>query len=315
MIDLSAIGAPPGLDAACFQGRTFEALSATLAKAAAAGAPCLIWGENGVGKNFYAWLYHRLGPRRDGPYEEISCAALPETLLETELFGYARGAYTGAEKDHPGRLVLADGGTLVLDELDSLAPASQAKLLRVVETGEFTPLGSDRKARVDARFIGLLQAPPEALVTDSRLRRDLFYRMSLFTLEVPPLRRRRDEIPTLVETFARREAAAYRVEPVRVSPEALEGLAELPFPGNLRELRNLVRRWTLLQPGEVVTPRDLPSAGAGPAETAIQSLAEVESGHIRRVLAAVGGRMSEAARLLGIHRKTLLEKRKRYKLD
>lgn len=314
MIDISAIGAPPGLDAACFQGRSFEALSATLAKAAAAGAPCLIWGENGVGKNFYAWLYHRLGPRRDGPYEEISCAALPETLLETELFGYARGAYTGAEKDHPGRLVQADGGTLVLDELDSLAPASQAKLLRVVETGEFTPLGSERKSRVDARFIGLLQVPPEALVTDNRLRRDLFYRMSLFALEVPPLRRRRDEIPALVEAFARREAAAHRVEAVRLSPEALERLAEHPFPGNLRELRNLVRRWTLLQPGETVSPRDLPPVGAGSAETAIQSLAEVEAEHIRHVLAAVGGRVGEAARLLGIHRKTLLEKRKRYNL-
>lgn len=314
MIDFSAIGAPPGLDAACFQGRTFEALSATLTKAAAAGAPCLIWGENGVGKNFYAWLYHRLGPRRDGPYEEISCAALPETLLETELFGYARGAYTGAEKDHPGRLVQADGGTLVLDELDSLAPASQAKLLRVVETGEFTPLGSERKSRVDARFIGLLQVPPEALVTDNRLRRDLFYRMSLFSLEVPPLRRRRNEIPALVEVFARREAAAHRVEPVRISPEALEKLAELPFPGNLRELRNLIRRWTLLHPGETISPRDLPPTSAEAVEEAILTLAEMEAGHIRHVLAAAGGRVGEAARLLGIHRKTLLEKRKRYNL-
>ncbi len=295
---------------------TLEALAGILAKAAASGAPCLIWGESGVGKNCFAWLYHILSPHHDGPCEELSCASLPDSLLETELFGYVRGAYTGADKNHPGRIRRADGGTLVLDELESLSPSAQAKLLRVVETGEFTPLGSERQARVDARFIGLLQRSPEILVAENRLRGDLYYRMSLFSLEVPPLRKRRAEIPVFLHYFLRNEAARLKTAPPRPTPPALAALQAYAFPGNLRELRNMARRWTMLRPGLDVRPEDLPfpSAGVTPSP-AVRKLADVEEEQIRLALEASGGRKSEAARLLGIHRKTLLEKRKRYGLE
>ena len=292
-----------------------EALAGILAKAAASGAPCLLWGESGVGKNCFAWLYHRLSPYHDGPCEELSCAALPDSLLETELFGYVRGAYTGADKNHPGRIRRADGGTLVLDELESLSPAAQAKLLRVVETGEFTPLGGERQVKVNTRVIGLLQRSPELLVAENRLRGDLYYRMSLFSLEVPPLRKRSSEIPAFLLYFLRNEAARLKAAPPRPTPPVLAALQAYAFPGNLRELRNMARRWAMLRPGQDIRPEDLPvpAAGASP-RPAIRTLAEVEKEQIRLALETTGGRKSEAARLLGIHRKTLLEKRKLYGL-
>ena len=223
-------------------------------------ANCLIWGESGTGKNLFAYLIHRLGPRRDGPYVELSCSALPETLVETELFGYARGAFTGAADDHDGRLVKAHGGTLVLDELDCLSPVSQSKLLRVVELGRFTPMGAPAEATLRARYVGVLQESPGELVRRGILRQELYYRLALFTVGLPPLRELAEELPALAEFIARQEADRARVAPVRLGPAALDRLQRYAFPGNLRELQNLVRRWTLLQPGAAIGVDDLPPA-------------------------------------------------------
>ncbi len=287
----------------------------TVSRIAASGANCLIWGESGTGKNLFAYLSHRLGPRRDGPYVELSCSSLPEALVETELFGYVRGAFTGAADDHEGRLVKAHGGTLVLDELDCLSPASQAKLLRVVELGRFTPMGAPAETIFQARFVGILQEPPEELVRRGVLRQELYYRLALFTVGLPPLHELAAELPALAEFVARQEAARARVSPVRFGPAALDRLRRYAFPGNLRELQNLIRRWTLLQPGTSIGLNDLPaSLREQAAPGAVPDLAEVEREHIRRVLRDTGGRIGEAARVLGIHRKTLLEKRKKYGL-
>ena len=287
----------------------------TVSRIAASGANCFIWGESGTGKNLFAYLAHRLGPRRDGPYVELSCSSLPEALVETELFGYARGAFTGAADDHEGRLVKAHGGTLVLDELDCLSPASQAKLLRVVELGRFTPMGASTETTLRARFIGILQEPPEELVRRGVLRQELYYRLALFTVGLPPLRELAGELPALADFIARQEAARARVAPVRPGPVVLDRLARYAFPGNVRELQNLIRRWTLLQPGAVVGLDDLPAAVREPAAAGPSpNLAEMERNHIRRVLRESNGRIGEAARILGIHRKTLLEKRKKYGL-
>jgi DNA-binding NtrC family response regulator len=287
----------------------------TVSRIAASGANCLIWGESGTGKNLFAYLSHRLGPRRDGPYVELSCSSLPETLVETELFGYVRGAFTGAADDHEGRLVKAHGGTLVLDELDCLSPASQAKLLRVVELGRFTPMGAPAETTLHARYVGLLQESPGELVRRGILRQELYYRLALFSVGLPPLRELAAELPALADFIARQEAGRARVAPVRLGPAALDRLQRYAFPGNLRELQNLFRRWTLLQPGAVVGVEDLPAAVREQAAPGTApNLAEVERDHILRVLRDHGGRIGEAAGVLGIHRKTLLEKRKKYGL-
>jgi len=309
--------APAGhLDGAiCFEGPA-ESVYRVLRKVSVADASLIIWGESGTGKNLYAWLSHQLSPRHGGPYLEISCASLPESLVETELFGYARGAFTGAAQNHSGRLMAADGGTLVLDELDQLPPSSQAKLLRVVESGRFTPLGGQREQTVDIRFIGLTQEHPESLVQRGLLRKDLYYRIALFALALPTLRDHAIELPAMIAFVIRQEAARLKKEPVHLEPAVTETLCRYAFPGNFRELQNIIRRWSLLQPGGKITLGDVPERIRRQTEPGQwPSLEELERDYIIRVLRHTRGRKSEAARLLGIHRKTLLEKRKLYGLD
>lgn len=312
-------GAPPlnaAVEEACFMGGPMADVTHILRKISLTGASFIIWGESGTGKNLFAYLAHRLSPRHDGPYAEISCSALPESLVETELFGYVRGAFTGAAADHAGRLIQADKGTLVLDELDHLSPAGQAKLLRVVETGRFSPIGSQTVIRLDTRFIGITQQNPEILVQKGLLRPDLYYRISLFSVGLPPLREATKSLAELTDFLANDEARRLQREAIQVTPSVLARLSRHDFPGNIRELRNLIRRWTLLKPGKPVTVDDLPGSGTSPAGPATwPTLQELEREHIRKTLALTGGRKTEAARLLGIHRKTLLEKRKLYDLD
>lgn len=290
-----------------------NAVLQTLGKLSAADANLLLWGESGTGKNLFAYLSHRLSPRRDGPHVEISCAALPASLVETELFGYNRGAFTGAADDHAGRLIQAQLGTLVLDELESLSLESQAKLLRVVETGRFVPLGGHEEIRLAARFIGLTQSDPEKLVEQGILRKELYFRLAVFTVGLPPLRQWRGNLAGLLDFVAREEAVRFRVDPVTISAEVTACLARHPFPGNFREVQNLVRQWTLLRSGETITLADIPpvvrTAAEGPEW---KTLERMEREYIEQVLAFTGGKKSEAAHILGIHRKTLLEKRKHY---
>ncbi len=286
----------------------------TLRRIAAADTNCLIWGESGTGKNLFAYLAHRLGPRRDGPYIEIGCASLPDPLIETELFGYVRGAFTGAADDHDGWLLQANGGTLVFDELDSLSLAAQAKLLRVVEQGRFTPMGGRAEIVLNTRFIGLTQGEPGELVRRGVLRQELYYRLALFALGLPPLRDDPAGFPDWLVFCIRNEARRARAGEPELAPDFVRQLARHPFPGNIRELQNLVRRWVLLYPGGAVPRSELPAQPGAEAADRLRSLAEVERDHIVRVLRATGGRKGEAAKILGIHRKTLLEKRRLYGL-
>ncbi|MBN2429931.1 MAG: sigma-54-dependent Fis family transcriptional regulator [Acidobacteria bacterium] len=301
--------------AICFEGPA-ESIYRVLRKVSIADAGLIIWGESGTGKNLYAWLSHQLSPRNGGPYLEISCASLPESLVETELFGHTRGAFTGAAQSHPGRLSAADGGTLILDELENLSPSSQAKLLRVVESGRFTPIGGERERNVDIRFIGLTQENPELLVQRGILRKDLYYRLALFSLALPNLRDHAIELPAMIAFVVRQEAARLKKEPVRLEPVVTETLCRYTFPGNFRELQNIVRRWSLLQSGGKITLSDVPERIRRETEPGHwPSLEELERDYIIRILRHTRGKKSEAARLLGIHRKTLLEKRKLYDLE
>lgn len=294
---------------------SFREALGLIAKLARVGAHCLIWGESGTGKNLLAYLSHTQGPRRDRPYVEISCSSLPESLVETELFGYVRGAFTGAESDHPGRLALAGEGTLVLDELEQLSLPAQAKLLRVVETGCYSPVGTTSVHAVGARFVGITQEPPEDLVRRGVLRADLYYRLATFTVPVPSLRNwEREAFDGLVHFLAGAEAERVGTSRVSVPGDVLAILRAYGFPGNVRELQNLLRRVTILRPGGTLTSGDLPDH-VREASEGWPTLASVERDYIARVLAHTGGGKQEAARILGIHRKTLLEKRKLYGLD
>lgn len=296
-----------------FGPRLEEALQ-KLSRLAPLGAGLILWGESGTGKNLFAYLAHRLGQHPDGPFVEISCSALPESLVEAELFGYTRGAFTGAVEDHPGRLLLAQGGTLVLDELDSLPPSSQAKLLRVVESGRYSPMGSTATIFLNARFIAITQEEPSVLMARGRLRTDLYYRLAAFTLELPPLRQWAAEIPALLNFLLQREAGRLRVAPVTLSAGVLTELARYSFPGNLRQVLNLLRQWLLLRPAETIEVIHLPPGlqpGRRP-EGEFATLREMEEAHIRQALRKTGGHQGEAARLLGIHRKTLWEKRRAF---
>lgn len=293
-----------------FTGGMEEAV-ALVARVAEAGSSCILWGESGTGKNLFSCLCHLLGPSKDGPYAEIGCASLPESLVESELFGYVRGAFTGASDDHPGRLRQADGGTLVLDELDSLPPSAQAKILRVVETGRCTPMGGLAPVEIRARFVGLTLEDPRTLVADGRLRADLFYRLAVFSIELPPVRRRLGHFEALADFVVQSEARRLKAPPVQLSDRVRARLSRLPFLGNVRELQNMVRRWTFLKPGQPVSESDLPET-ADRCQPVPKRLDEVEREAIRQALSFTGGRLGEAAAILGIHRKTLLEKRKRY---
>jgi DNA-binding NtrC family response regulator len=299
----------------CFEGPA-ASIYQVLKKVSAAGASMIIWGESGTGKNLYACLSHQLSPRQNGPYLEISCSALPESLVETELFGYARGAFTGAAQSHPGRLPAAHGGTLVLDELEHLSLSSQAKLLRVVESGRYTPIGGEREQTADIRFIGLTQENPEILVQRGTLRKDLYYRLALFSLALPSLRDHAIELPAIIAFVIRQEAVRLKREPLRLEAAVFDMLCRYPYPGNFRELQNIIRRWSLLHTGGKISVEDVPDRIRREMESRPwPTLREMEKEYIARVLEHTRGRKSDAAQVLGIHRKTLLEKRKLYDLD
>ncbi|RJO64447.1 MAG: PAS domain S-box protein [Myxococcales bacterium] len=279
----------------------------------------LIEGASGTGKELVARALHTLGSRRQKPFVAVSCAALPDNLLESELFGYARGAFTDAKNDKPGRFALADGGTLFLDEIGEISPAMQVKLLRVLQEREFEPLGATKPLKVDVRIIAATNKDLAAEVAAKRFREDLYYRLNVVRLVLPSLAERREDIPLLVEHFIRRFNALQSRAIRRVSERALAALMDAPYPGNVRELENAVEHAFVLCQGDVIDLVHLPplfETYARPAELDNPGLAGMgplqaaEAQAIAAALARHGGNRTKAAQHLGLSRNTLWRKMK-----
>ena len=274
--------------------------------------PVLVSGESGTGKELVARALHAVSQRRSRPFLAVNCAALSEALLESEIFGHRRGAFTGADTDRTGLFELADGGTLLLDEVAGMSPALQAKLLRVLESGEFRPLGAARPRRSDVRLIASTHADLPARVASGEFREDLFYRLNVLRIDLAPLRERAEDVPMLVSACLARLGLAGGVEVPEMRPEALRLLARHSWPGNVRELEYAVQKLALFAAGRPVDAalvrRVLPRATSAAALAPIggfPTLETVRRQHIERTLDACGGDIQEAARRLRIGRATL----------
>ncbi|MFO0628542.1 MAG: sigma-54 dependent transcriptional regulator [Polyangiales bacterium] len=280
--------------------------------------PVLLRGETGTGKELVAALLHAESPRRDAPFVRFNCAAIPAELAEAELFGHARGAFTGATGERRGFFRQAHGGSLLLDEVGELPISLQPKLLRALQEGEVQPVGAARVERVDVRVIAATHQDLRAAVAAGTFREDLFYRLAVVELTVPPLRARRDDIPALAEHFRRRYAARFDLPDARFTPALLAALGARDWPGNVRELENAVARMLALSEGGPLGPEALDTVGEGAAREEPAGLrdevARFERALLRKALAACGGNQSEAARRLGVSRMTLLDKLKRHGL-
>jgi DNA-binding NtrC family response regulator len=292
------------------------------ARAATSRATILIRGESGTGKELLARAIHFASPRSKGPLVAVNAAALPETLLESELFGHDRGAFTGADRDYRGRFELADGGSLFLDEVGDLPKSTQVKLLRVLQEQAFERLGSARTIHVDVRMIAATNRDLEAMMSRDEFRDDLYYRLNVVTIEVPPLRERREDIPVLVNHFLNRFTANGEAAAKEVSREAMDVLVKYHYPGNVRELENLVHRAVVLARGPMITTADLPvritetRAEKGEAGVAVftERVADFERALIVEALERAGGVQTRAARALGMSERHLRYKLAKYQL-
>jgi PAS domain S-box-containing protein len=288
-----------------------------LPEVAASEAPVLIQGESGTGKELFANVIHRLSPRCEGPLIKVNCGALPETLLESELFGYVKGAFTDARRDKPGRFQLAHEGTLFLDEIDELPTSTQVKLLRVLQNGEFEPLGSTRTSRTDVRIVAASHRDLETLMDQGVFREDLFYRIHVVKLEISPLRERKEDIPPLVHQTIQRFNQKSGKHVKGLTDDAFQALLQHDFPGNVRELENILEHaFVLCRDATILGLRHLPaylpqsmrSGTAGDMRTA--SLEEMEKNAILEALRKHRWNRSKAAAELGIGRSTLWRKLK-----
>jgi two-component system response regulator HydG len=298
------------------QSPAMQALLNEIALVAPSDATVLICGESGTGKELVARALHASSGRRDKPLVIFNCAALNESLLESELFGHEKGAFTGADKRREGRFEEAQGGTLFLDEIGDISPLMQVRLLRAIQEREIQRVGSNKTIAIDARLIAATHRNLAQEVAEGRFRQDLYYRLNVVTIEMPPLRQRREDIPLLAEHFLQRYGERNRKPVKGFTPQAMDLLIHYPWPGNIRELENAVERAVVLLTGEYISERELPLSIAGTVvpepddaeETAIQPLVEVEKEVILAALEKTGGNKTEAARQLGITRKTLLAK-------
>jgi DNA-binding NtrC family response regulator len=291
----------------------------TIGRAAAADSPVLILGESGTGKELLARALHDGGTRRAGPFLALNCSAIPETLLESQLFGHRRGAFTDAHEDRRGLFQEADRGTLFLDEIGDMPPALQAKLLRVLESREVRPLGAAASVPIDVRIVAATHRDLPTLIAAERFRQDLYFRLAVIEVRVPPLRERREDLAPLVAHLLEKHRRRLGRGPCSVSPEAWDRLRRHSWPGNVRELENALERALVLGRDDVVWPHDLPEAlGGSPPRVGLvptgeRALAEVEREHILTTLRAVKGNKAAAARLLGLDRKTLYRKLEHYR--
>ena len=279
----------------------------------------LITGESGSGKDAIASFIHEKSSRAARPFVKIDCATLPGALLEAELFGYERGAFTGANEAKPGRFEAADKGTIVLDEVAHLSTEAQAKLLRVIEEREFERLGGRKTIKLDARLIALTNVDLDSAVKLRRFREDLYYRLNVIRIAVPPLRERKEDLSKLIQYFVKQYATKHARKIDRVSPPALKLLQAYEYPGNARELANIVERAVIVATGKSIEEQDLPAGVIAAVNAQRQqqplSLAQLEAAYIAHMLVATRGNKTECARILGISRKNLYEKIARYELN
>ena len=308
-------------------------------RVAGTGATVLLTGESGVGKDVFAKQIHQLSDRRNKPYVAINCAAIPENLLESTLFGYEKGAFTGAAKAQPGKFEQANGGTLFLDEIGEMPLELQAKLLRVLQDQVVERLGSLRSIHCDVRIVAATNQDLQQRVKDSKFREDLYFRLAVFPIRIPPLRERKNDILPLAEHFLVRYGRTMGRQGLKLSPASQNDLANYPWPGNVRELENAIQRALLLSDGEMIEPADIELHGSQvPAQTAspapptaldgtalayvsdqestasgAQDMDSIERDHILKVLKQVGGNRKEAVNILGLSERALRYKLKAYK--
>jgi two-component system, NtrC family, response regulator AtoC len=282
----------------------------------------LITGETGTGKELVARAIHDRSAQRDMPLIKVNCAAIPETLLESELFGHVRGAFTGATATKKGKFALADGGTIFLDEIGTLNPTLQSKLLRVLQEREIEPLGSERTEKIEVRVIAATNRNLRQMVADGKFQEDLFYRLNVIPIEIPPLRERRDDIPILVDHFVQKHAqrTGRRVE--KIDEGVLADLQQYDWPGNVRELENTIERAVVLSPGPVIAARAISVLGTASAQPSglpslklRQNIEWVERETIRKALESAGGVKKDAAELMGISQRALSYYLAKYRID
>jgi DNA-binding NtrC family response regulator len=309
-------------------------VSSALARAAATDTTVLLLGESGTGKELYARTLHALSPRATAPFVAINCAAIPETLLETELFGHEKGAFTGATARKPGRFELANRGTLFLDEIGDLPLSLQAKILRALEEKRFERVGGTQSLHVDVRVVAATNRQLKAAVAARQFREDLFFRLSVFPIEIPPLRERGSDVETLALHFIERFSRDVKARSLTLAPAAMEALRQYHWPGNVRELQNCIERAVILVDGDTIHPRHLnltfraPAAEPGAAdpwdaldlsgslaEATRRIVTEVERRKVAAALAEAAGQKPRAADLLQVSYKTLLQKMKDLKID
>jgi DNA-binding NtrC family response regulator len=309
-----------------FKSKAMQEIDGLITAMAPSDANVLVTGESGVGKEVVANIIHVRSRRADAPMVKLNCAAFPPTMIESELFGYVKGAFTGAMNDFPGMIAAANGGTLFLDEISDMPPDLQTRFLRVLQEREYRPLGSTRTMKADFRVIAATNQPIAQALAENRLRSDLYYRLNTFQIEVPALRHRKQDIPPLVAVFLKQFAEQLQKPEPSIAPDAFQKLLDYSWPGNVRELQNAMEYSVVLARENVIGVKELPTEvqlppalqkteiGALP-KSGVQSLDELERNAILQALAQCHGNKKKAAELLGIQRPTLYNKLKRYAIQ
>jgi len=309
-----------------FKSKPMREIEELIDAMAPSDANVLVVGESGVGKEVIANMIHARSRRAKKPMVKLNCAAFPQTMIEGELFGYVKGAFTGAVNDFAGMIAAADGGTLFLDEISDMPADLQTRLLRVLQEHEYRHLGSTEILKADFRVIASTNRPIAQALSENRLRSDLYYRLNTFQIEMPPLRERKEDIPPLIALFLRQFSQQLGKPEPDIAPEAFQKLLDYAWPGNVRELQNAIEYAVVLArqgligvkelPAEILLPTALQQTGRGaPARTGVQSLDDVERNTILQALAECHGNKKKAAELLGIQRPTLYNKMKRYAIE
>jgi DNA-binding NtrC family response regulator len=310
-----------------FQSKAMQQMDELITAMAPSDANVLVTGESGVGKEVVANVIHSRSRRGVKPLVKLNCAAFPQTMIESELFGYVKGAFTGAMNDFPGMIAEANEGTLFLDEISEMPAELQTRFLRVLQEREYRPLGSTRMLKADFRVIAATNRPVAQALAEKRLRSDLYYRLNTFQIEVPPLRQRKEDIPPLVSTFVQRFASQLGKPEPTVAPEAFQKLLDYSWPGNVRELQNAIEYAVVLSRQGSITVKELPAeiqlppalqgnhSRAANRRDGVPSLEDVERETILQALSQTHGNKKKAAQILGIQRPTLYNKMKRYAIE